>query len=330
MATIREVARLAGVSVATVSKYLNGTKVREANARAVEEAVRALDFKPNEIARGLRKSSTMTVGVLLPELDNLFFTEIISAVDAVLEARGYSTLVCVSRSDPEREQRRLDFLRRKRIDGLIAVPTTAASDFATLAGDLPTVFVDRVASASGRCSSVLSDNFAAAYGAAEELVSAGHTRIGVLLGPDSNYTPLERRAGFLAACALHGIAEGELSVMTGEYSVEAGYRMTRELLALPDPPTALFATNNELTIGAVKALTEAGIVPGEGISFIGFDNRTLAEVSHPPLTVIVQPVEEIGRAAAETLLDLIDGAPGGKILHLPTETIRGRSVLKLS
>ena len=330
MATIREVAQLAGVSVATVSKYLNGTKVREANARAVEEAVRALDFQPNEIARGLRKSSSMTVGVLLPELDNLFFTEIISAVDAVLEARGYSTLVCVSRSDPMREQRRLDFLRRKRIDGLIAVPTTTASDFATLAGDLPTVFVDRVASASGRCSSVLSDNFAASYGAAEELIRAGHTRIGLLLGPDSNYTPLERRAGFLAACAFHGIAEGDLCVEAGEYSVEAGYRMTRDLLALPEKPTALFATNNELTIGAVKALTEAGIVPGEGISFIGFDNRTLAEVSHPPLTVIVQPVEEIGRCAAETLLDLIDGAPGGKILHLPTETLRGESVKKLS
>ncbi len=331
MATIREVARLAGVSVATVSKYLNGTKVREANARAVEEAVRALDFKPNEIARGLRRSSAMTVGVLLPELDNLFFTQIISAVDAVLEERGYSTLVCVSRSDPEREQRRLDFLRRKRIDGLIAVPTTAASNFAALAGDLPTVFVERVVSAppGGRCSSVLSDNFAAAYGAAEELIRAGHTRIGVLLGPDSNYTPLERRAGFLAACAFHGIAEGELSVVSGEYSVEAGCRMTRELLALSDPPTALFATNNELTVGAVKALGEAGIVPGEGISFLGFDNRTLAEVSHPPLTVVVQPVAEIGRTAAETLLDLIGGAPGGKILHLPTGILRGASVKRV-
>ena len=333
MATIREVARLAGVSVATVSKYLNGTKVSDANARAVEEAVRALDYKPNEIARGLRKSSSMTVGVLLPELDNLFFTQIISSVDAVLEERGYSTLVCVSRSDPEREQRRLDFLRRKQIDGLIAVPTTAASDFVTLAGDLPTVFVDRVVSAavtSGvRCSSVLSDNFAAAYGAAEELILAGHTRIGVLLGPDSNYTPLERRAGFLAACALHEIGEGDLFLSAGAYTVEAGYRMTKELLALDDRPTALFATNNELTIGAVGAMAEAGITPGEEISFIGFDNRTLAEISHPKLTVIVQPVAEIGRRAAETLLGLIDGEEGGGILHLPTETIRGESVKRI-
>ena len=148
----------------------------------------------------------------------------------------------------------------------------------------------------------------------------------MLLGPDSNYTPLERRAGFLAASTFYGIAETDLSIVSGEYNIEAGCRMTRELLALPDPPTALFATNNELTIGAVKALTEAGIVPGKEISFIGFDDRTLAEVSHPRLTVIVQPVEEIGRTAAETLLDLIDGAPGGKILHLPTETLRGESV----
>ena len=334
MATIREVARLAGVSVATVSKYLNGTKVRDANARAVEEAVRALDYKPNEIARGLRKSSSMTVGVLLPELDNLFFTQIISSVDAVLEERGYSTLVCVSRSDSEREQRRLDFLRRKQIDGLIAVPTTAASDFVTLAGDLPTVFVDRVVSAavtSGvRCSSVLSDNFAAAYGAAEELILAGHTRIGVLLGPDSNYTPLERRAGFLAACALHGIGEGDLFLSAGAYTVEAGYRMTKELLALDDRPSALFATNNELTIGAVGALAEAGITPGEEISFIGFDNRDIASVSRPRLSTVALPLFEIGQKAAGELLSILAGnAPSHHIIELDCEIIERESTMKV-
>ena len=333
MATIRDVARRAGVSVSTVSKYLNGTRVRGENARAVEEAVRALDYRPNEIARELRMSSAMTVGVLLPELDNLFFTQIISSVDAVLEAEGYSTLVCVSRSDPEREQRRLDFLLRKRIDGLIAVPTTSASDFVTLTRDLPTVLVDRVVSAAvtsgGRCSSVLSDNFAAAFGAAEELLLAGHRRIGLLLGPDSNYTPIERRAGFFAACAARGEIPDGRYVKDGDYSVESGYRMTRELLGMPEPPTAVFATNNELTIGAAKAFAEAGIVPGEDISFIGFDNRTLSEVSHPKLTVIVQPVDEIGRTAARALLGLIGGEPGGRIVHLPAGILRGGSVRRI-
>ena len=326
MATIREVARFAGVSEATVSKYLNGTRIRDSNARAVEEAIRALNFRPNEMARGLRTSRSMTVGVLLPQLDNLFFTGIIQSVDAALEEAGYNALVCSCRSDTDREQKRLDLLRRKKIDGLIAVPTTSASSFVRSLDGLPTVLIDRIVEG---CVSVLTDNEAAAGMAAEELIRAGHRRIGLLTGPDSNYTPVERRAGFLAACRARGFEPDPRLLRSGEYTAESGARMTRELLSLCEPPTAFFATNNELTVGCVTALAEAGLLPGRDVSFVGFDNRILAEALRPRLTVVLQPVEEIGRRAAETLLRRIAGEKTEPVIRLPASLFRGGSVLRI-
>lgn len=318
------------MSTATVSKYLNGVKVREDNAKAIADAVRKLNYHPNDFARGLRTNKSMTVGVILPELDNLFFTSIISSVDAVLDAAGYSTLVCICHSDAERERRKLDFLRRKKIDGLIAVPCTAASDFVRDLDGLPVVLIDRM-SGIGSCCCVLSDNVSAAYGAAETLISAGHRRIGLLLGPDSHYTPIERRSGFLAACAAHNIEPCGEYIRSGPYYIESGYKMTRELLALPEPPTAIFATNNELTIGALNALSESGLTLGRDISFIGFDGELVARAVNPPITVVVQKVDEIGRAAADTLLRLICGElPMNMVVRIPTELRRGGSICDLN
>ena len=328
MPNISEVARLAGVSTATVSNHLNGVRVREDNAKAIDAAVRELNYHPNDFARGLRTNKSMTVGVILPELDNLFFTSIISSVDEVLDAAGYSTLVCICHSDTEREGRKLDFLRRKKIDGLIAVPCSAASDFVRDLDGLPVVLIDRM-SAIGSCCCVMSDNVSAAYGAAESLISAGHKKIGLLLGPDSNYTPIERRSGFLAACVAHNVEPRGEYIRSGSYHIESGYRMTRELLELPEPLTAIFATNKELTIGALNALSELGLTPGRDLAFIGFDGELVARAVNQPLTVVVQRVDEIGRAAADTLLSLISGEiMQNKVIRIPTELRLGESVCR--
>ena len=171
----------------------------------------------------------------------------------------------------------------------------------------------------------MSDNVSAAYGAAESLISAGHKKIGLLLGPDSNYTPIERRSGFLAACAANNIELRGEYIRSGPYYIESGYRMTRELLALPEPPTAIFATNNELTIGALNALSESGLTLGRDISFIGFDCELVARAVNPPLTVVVQRVYEIGRAAADTLLSLISGEiMQNKAIRIPDRASLGQ------
>ena len=328
MPNIAEVAKLAGVSTATVSKYLNGVKVKAKNAAAIDRAVKELNFHPNDFARGLRTNRSMSVGVILPELDNLFFTSIISSVDEILDAHGYSTFVCICRSDPDREKKKLDFLKRKKIDGLIAVPCSDTSDFVKGLVGIPVVLIDRL-SGAGSCSCVLSDNFTAAYNATEKLISNGHKRIGVLLGPDSNYTPIERRAGFMAAMSTHSLTVDENFVKSGAYRVESGYSMTKELIGLREPPTAIFATNNELTIGAVTALSESGVTPGKDISFIGFDSDTLAKAMNPALTVMIQDVEAIGRAAANNLLDQIRGEKAGRsqIIRIQTELLDGKSIV---
>ena len=165
--------------------------------------------------------------------------------------------------------------------------------------------------------------------AAEELLRAGHRRIGLLTGPDSNYTPIERRAGFLSACRAFGFSPDPRYLRSGDYTAEAGARLTRDLLALDSPPTAFFATNNELTEGCVTALAEAGLTPGRDVSFVGFDNRTLAQALRPRLTVVLQPVEEIGRRAAETLLARIAGKETASVLRLPASLLRGESVLRI-
>lgn len=330
MPNIAEVAELAGVSTATVSKYLNGVKVKAKNAAAIDAAVKKLNFHPNDFARGLRTNKSMSVGVILPELDNLFFTSIISGVDEILDAQGYSTFVCICRSDPMREKKKLDFLKRKKIDGLIAVPCSDTSDFVKGLEGIPVVLIDRL-SGAGNCSCVLSDNFSAAYNATEKLISCGHSKIGVLLGPDSNYTPIERRSGFTAAMSTHMLTPEPQYIKTGAYRIDCGYSMTKELMSLDTPPTAIFATNNELTIGAVTALSELGLIPGKDISFIGFDSDTLAKAMNPALTVMVQNVGEIGRAAANNLLDQIKSESTGRsqIIRVQTEMLEGNSVCSI-
>lgn len=328
MANIKEVAKRAGCSAATVSKYLNGIHVKQSNAAAIDEAVAALGFKRNDIARGLRTNKSMTIGILLPQLDNMFFTSIISSIDSVLERHGYGTIVCNCRSDAARESRKLEFLLGKKIDGLIAVPCSSASEFVRRVGNLPVVLVDRMTD-EGNCDCVLSDNAGAGRTAAERLIEAGHRKIGILLGPESMYTPVERRAGFMSACAEHEIKIPDEYIKTGEYNEDAGYAMTCSLLDLPVPPTAIFATNNELTVGAVTALNERGLTPGRDISFIGFDNLTLALSSRPRLTVIVQPVSQIGETAATTLLARLAGEPCGGVRCLKTTMRDYESVVNI-
>ncbi len=326
MANIKEVARMAGVSAATVSKYLNGIHIKKNNALAIEDAIKVLDYQRDDIARGLRTRKSMTVGVLLPELNNLFFTSIISSVDDTLEAHGYSTIVCDCKSSIEREQRRLSFLLGKRIDGLIAVPCSSASEFvAKLPENCPVVLIDRHTEGMD-CDCIMSDNHAASYSAAEILIKAGHRNIGILVGPDEMYTPIERLEGFCAACSDNGISVNSTLIKKGGYDIDSGYKMTCDLLDMKNPPTAIYATNNELTIGAVTALNDRGLIVGHDISFIGFDNTVLASSSNPKITVIVQPTAEIGYTAATALLKRLKGSSETSVIRLPTKIIFGGSV----
>lgn len=306
--TIKDVARKTGLSIATISKFLNGGNVREENRLRIEQAVEVLGYKVNGMARGLKTSRTMTVGVLIPSLENLFCTSIVSGVENLLQSHGYGTIICDYRQDPEQERRKLAFLSERQVDGILMMPLTGCPDLLNriTAAGMPVVLIDRPVP-EARCDTVLVDNLNASYGAVEKLFVEGHRRIGILAGPQDIHTARERLGGYLRVHEDYGLEVDPDLIRRGEYVTEGGYRETLALLDLPHPPTAVFVTNYEMMLGSVMALNERGIRMPEDLSFIGFDNQELIRVLQPPPSIVVQPIAEIAERTAQLLLRRMSG-----------------------
>jgi LacI family transcriptional regulator len=328
-ATIKDVARHAGVSTATVSKYMNGIGVKEQNRRRIEEAVRVLDFKVNALARSLKTNRTMTVGVLIPSLENIFATSIVSNIERVLLQNGYSTIICDYNQDAGLENSKFDFLMEKLVDGVIIMPLEITDDRirSAMEKDIPIVSIDRPM--NGRdCDVVLVDNLNASYHAVEQLVVKGHRNIGIICGPQNIYTAQERLKGYLRVHEDYGMDVDEKYVKYGDYEIQSGFGLMKEFIQMDPMPGAVFVTNYEMTIGAVMALNESNIKIPEDLSFIGFDNQQLARVVKPNLAIVVQPIQQIGESAANILLKRLKGDRSNypSMLRLKTEMIPGESI----
>lgn len=328
-ATIKDVARMTGLSIATISKYLNGGNVLDANRTRIDQAVQALGFKANAMARGLKTSRTMTVGVLIPDLENVFCTSIVSGVENLLQAQGYGAIICDYRQQPELERRKLEFLTDRQIDGLLMMPLGGCPDLLAelLAARVPVVLIDRPVRGLA-CDTVLVDNLNASYGAVERLIVEGHRRIGILTGPEGIHTAEERLNGYLRVHGDYGLEPDRTLIRSGGYTTEGGYRETLALLDLPQPPTALFVTNYEMTLGAVMALNERKIaIPGT-LSFIGFDSMALTRILTPSPSIVVQPIQAISETAARLLMRRMQGDTAGfPAMHrMKTELIVTESI----
>ena len=309
MATIRDVARAAGVSVATVSHVLNGTrKVAPDTAARVRRAIEELGYQPNAIAQSLRKRVTYAIGVLVSDITNPFFASLVRGVEDAAHAAGYSVVVCNSDENPEKEDFYIRSLWRRRIDGMLIAPTRDGTSPALkelVQKGIPFVFVDRKAKGIG-APAVLSDNVGGAYLATKHLIERGHRRIGIVLGIPGATTTEERLAGYRQALEEAGIPFSEELVVWGGYRVEGGRQAARALLSLPKCPTAVFCTNNLMTIGVLQELFSRDTQIPQQVAVVGFDDLEWAELVNPPLTVVVQRPYEIGRRAFETLLDLFN------------------------
>lgn len=328
-ATLWDVAKQTGLSIATVSKYINGIRVKESNAARIQQAIDELGYRVNMIARGLKTNRSMTVGVLIPSLVNLFSTSIVSAIERVLQENGYSTFICDYNSDPEMEENRFRFLMDKSVDGIIIMPTSipeTSLDRAVQSG-IPLVSIDRPLEGTD---TVLVDNFLASYEATQHLIQAGHRRIGIITGPGTIYTARERYRGYMQAMKDSGIDPDPACIRQGDYELPGGHALTREILDHTEPPTALFVTNYEMTLGAVIALNEMNVSIPRDLSFIGFDNLEMAQIIKPRLTIVMQPVALIGKTAADLLLRRLSGdMQDFPVLHrLKTELIPGDSVIQ--
>jgi LacI family transcriptional regulator len=329
MATIKQVAERAGVSTATVSRALNGMTVRDDLRARVDAAVRELGYRPNRQARALRRNSATVWGLVVPDIRNPFFTAMARAVEDVASRRQYSVVLCNSDESLAKEQQYLDILVDERVAGILLCAASEAetSIDAALAAGIPVVAVDRRLR-SVEADTVLVDNQRGARLAVEHLIANGARRPAILVGDLRVTTARERLAGYRTALEEAGLPVDEELVLRGDLKGGNAREVTRALLDRPDPPDALFVTNNLLTEGALEAVADAGVeVPGR-LKLASFDDIPLARLLRPSLTAVVQPTYDLGRTAAELMAQRIAGEAGRarEVLLVPSLEIRESSL----
>lgn len=306
MATIYEVARLAGVSPATVSRVFNGMGVSEEKTIAVREAARQLKFTPNRTARTLRKQESEVIALVIPDIENPYFTELARGVEDVAQSAGFSVVLCNTDSQVDKESTYLQIAISEHMAGVILA---AASDHTNLddilAAGRPVVAVDR--SAGYDIDAVIMANRTAGQAATENLVQAGYRRIACITGPQEIETAYERAQGWRAVTARHfpDIDPDEL-LRYSTFRVDGGRQVMEELLALPEPPDAVVAGNNLLGVGAIQVLTEHGLTPPKlGVAVVG--SLPFTTLSPSAVTVVRLPARHMGVTAAKMLLERIAG-----------------------
>jgi LacI family transcriptional regulator len=327
-ATIVDVAAEAGVHPSTVSRVLTGhtgTTVRQETRERVLTAAERLGYRASVLARSLRLQQTLTLGMLVPDISNPFFSPIIKGAEEAALERGYNLILCNTEDDPAREETYLRLLRQRQVDGLlIASSQMADRTIADLRdeGELPFVLLNR-ATRSADDFAVVVDNRAAASEAVAHLAALGHRRVGHIAGPQTTTTGLERLDGYLDGVRAHGLSvEPGLVVEAEAFSVDAGCRALVAMLAGGARPTAVFAANDLIAIGIFQRLREVGIVVPRGLSVVGFNDIPLAGLLEPGLTTIRVPQFEMGVAGSHLLIDRLEGRPIDDVrVTLPTELV---------
>lgn len=302
MVTMDDVARSAGVSTSTVSHVLNGTrKVSPATVQAVQRAIQALGYTPNTLARSLARSSTSTIGVAISALSNHYFSETVHAIETECARHGYMMLFVDTHDDPEQELRVVTALHHRRVDGIVLAPSNGSRALEYLrTNDIPAVLVDRMM--SEQFDQVGVENSQATQALIAHLIAHGHRRIGFIAGRSGFSTTDERVAGYQAALQAAGLAFDPQLLVNGGSNTEPARQATQQLLNLAEPPTAIMAGNNLMTLGAMHALRDAHLdVPGH-MALVGFDDFDWADFFVPRLTLIAQPVQQLGARAVELLL----------------------------
>jgi LacI family transcriptional regulator, repressor for deo operon, udp, cdd, tsx, nupC, and nupG len=308
MVRIADVAKLANVSTATVSRVIsNSGTVKKETAEKVMEAVKKLNYQPNVLARQLRRSETKTILVVVPDITNTFFSEVLRGIESVAIQIGYQVLLGDARNNAESEASYLTILGQKKADGLILL--TARSNqkmLEEISQDYPVVLACEYYEGS-RLPTVSIDNVSSARKATEYLISLNHKRIGHISGPLNVVVGRDRCKGFHQAMAQHGLSVDPSLVQEGEFSFESGFNLMMKFLALEDFPTAIFAGNDEMAMGAVKAVKSKGFKVPEDFSVVGFDDIKFASIFEPALTTVAQPTFDMGQKAMQLLLKIING-----------------------
>jgi LacI family transcriptional regulator len=307
MVKMVDVARRAGVSVSTVSHVINGTRyVKDETIQLVRQAIHDTGYTHNTIARSLVTQSTQTIGLAISTISNVYFADLVGAMESAARRAGYTLLLADSHDDADEELRAVSALHQRRVDGVLFAPVTgpdgAALGYLEELG-VPTVLVDRCP--SDHFDQVGVENVEATAGLVEHLVSIGHSRIGMVAGLPGLSTSSERVAGYRLALERCGVPYDEKLVADGHSNAVSAEAATRELLRSPDPPTALVSANNHMTIGVMRALDLLGVRVPADLGLVVFDDFEWAALFHPRLTAVAQPIREIGDEAVRMLIDRI-------------------------
>ncbi|MBV7408411.1 LacI family DNA-binding transcriptional regulator [Maritimibacter sp. DP1N21-5] len=326
VATIQDVARVAGVSTATVSRTLSKPSVVSTTTRdAVLSAIEATGYRPNTMASNLRRQRAGSVIALVPNLANPFFSQIFAGLSSVLTEAGFGLLVADTQTGSDPDERLSHYLTSGMADGLVVFDGTLSPEVLAR-GQRPPVLM-ACEWMDGGLPSLTVDNVAGARMAVDHLVAQGHRRIGHIGGPEGNVLSLARVQGYRAAMTKAGLAVRDDWIFEGDFSMDSGAQAGRDWLRRGDRPTALFCASDEMAVGFVGAVHRAGLSVPRDVSVIGFDNIEVVQHLSPALTTIRQPRHLIGARAAEMLLDMITmGSLSGPSEKIPLEFIERDSV----
>ncbi|MER6606071.1 LacI family DNA-binding transcriptional regulator [Streptomyces sp. NPDC000927] len=309
MASIKDVAAEAGVSVATVSRVLNSHPSVSPDARTrVLAAVETLGYRPNAVARSLRTDQTHTLGLVISDVLNPYFTELTRFVEEEARSFGYSVIIGNADERPDLQEHHIRTLLDRRIDGLLVSPADGSSPFVpgAAASGTPMVFVDRWIRGVD-VPVVRTDGRAAIRDLVAHLHRLGHRRLAIIAGPAATTTSDERVEAFREAMREHGLALPGSYIGQGDFQVASGRRVTERFLALPEPPEVVFAADNLMALGALDAIRARGLRVPQDIGLAAFDDIPWFLHTDPPITAIAQPTGELGRAAVHTLVDIVEG-----------------------
>ncbi|GLG02822.1 LacI family transcriptional regulator [Alicyclobacillus hesperidum subsp. aegles] len=334
--SLQEVARVAGVSIATVSRVINGNYfVTDETKQRVLEAIQKLNYRPNGVAKSLRGARTKTIGLIVPDIPNPYFSSIIAEVEHSAHDNGYNIILGNSNDDPQKEISLLNLMFEKRVDGIVIAPSRSKasetlSEF--IREKTPIVIVDRKLE-DLEVSTVVEENEVSSYELVNHLIIMGHRRIALINSSMDISTVKARGSGYLRALTDAQIEVDESIIKLGKFDTVTGYTSTKSLFSgKHEPPTAIFCANNVIAVGCLIALRELNLSVPSDVSVICFGNILFQELISPKLTTVIQNPTAIGITAARLLMDQLDvnGNFATETVILPTEIRLGNSVARLS
>jgi LacI family transcriptional regulator len=307
-ATIKEVALQAGVSIATVSRVFNDSPLVNIRTRKrVKKIARDLKYFPNANARSLSRRKTDTFGVILPDLFGEFFSEVIRGADQTAQKKLYNLLLSSSHNNPAEIAEALNAMKG-RVDGIIIMSPLVSADALNqnLPTTLPAILLNCVVK-DAACDSIIIDNYKGAHQVVTHLIQHGHERIAIIKGSQENYEASERLRGYRAAIKNGRCDTSPTLEIEGNFSEESGYAVVSRILSMKPEPTAIFASNDSMAIGAIKALYDRGIAIPDDIALVGFDDIPIVRYMKPALTTVNVPIHEMGKLAVEKLIQAVEG-----------------------